>query len=143
MGGIGDDTLVGGAGDDRYSFGLGDGQDIVDNQDSVSTDDRLLFGEGIAPEDVWFQRDGQDLKVSILGTHDKVIFKDWYADAGQEIDALATSAGATLLNNEVDQLVSAMASFNPTDGTDPADLYDDNLPAPVQTAITTHWQQPQ
>ncbi|WP_422368596.1 Ig-like domain-containing protein [Pelagibius sp.] len=142
FGGDRNDTLSGGAGNDLYRFNLGDDQDVIDNQDAVSTDDRLLFGSGIAPEDLWFQQDGNDLRISVLGTSDKVTFTDWYLDAGQEIDVLETSSGETLLNSEVDQLVSAMAAFNPTDGTDPADLYDNNLPASVQTVVASSWQSP-
>lgn len=141
-GGLGDDTLIGGLDNDQYYFGRGEGQDLIDNQDVAegSTSDRLLFGEDIAPEDLWFEQDGNDLRVSILGTSDKVTFKDWYLAEGQEIDLFETSNGEWLLNSEVDQLVAAMAAFNPGEGVDPADVFDDNLPAAVGTIVASSWQ---
>ncbi|MEM5585778.1 calcium-binding protein [Roseibium sp. AS2] len=69
-GGAGDDYLNGGDGDDTYLFGLGYGQDVIhDGFVSVfsNENDRLLFGEGIAKDDVVWSRDGasNDLIVTL------------------------------------------------------------------------------
>ena len=51
-GGLGDDYLTGGAGDDRYLFNVGDGVDIIDDTATVDAGNTLVFGEGIAVEDL-------------------------------------------------------------------------------------------
>ncbi|MEW6589457.1 MAG: putative Ig domain-containing protein, partial [Pseudomonadota bacterium] len=48
----GDDTLIGGAGDNVYEFGLGDGSDTIVDLGGVDT---LRFGEGITPDDLYFE----------------------------------------------------------------------------------------
>jgi Ca2+-binding RTX toxin-like protein len=115
VGGDADDYLQGGAGSDSYIFGRGDDVDtIVDYSagDVASSTDRLLFGEDIAPEQLWFERVRDDLQVSLIGTRDAVIVSDWYAGEEYQVEAFHTAAGAILVNTQVDQLVSAMASFS-------------------------------
>jgi Ca2+-binding RTX toxin-like protein len=62
-GGSGNDWLAGGAGDDiiideygttTIQFNLGDGQDIVLNGETFNNESRIVFGDGIAPEDLHY-----------------------------------------------------------------------------------------
>ncbi len=142
-GGTGNDTLDGGAGDDTYLFSQGDGQDLIRNNDAVSANDRLLFGAGVTTNDIWFQQSGNDLVVSILETTDKAVFENWYSDPAQRVDRLEVSGGAVLLQSNVDQLVSAMASFAPSDGSSGV-VTAGNMSteaAAAAAAITANWQQ--
>jgi Ca2+-binding RTX toxin-like protein len=50
IGGAGVDTLIGGLGADTYVFNLGDGIDSI--QDTVGEGNRLVFGAGIAAQDI-------------------------------------------------------------------------------------------
>lgn len=68
--------------------------------------------------------------------------RNWYTGSRNEIGSFEIDSGDTLLNSEVDQLVATMAAFEPGDGTEPAQLYDDNVPAAVQTVVASSWQQP-
>lgn len=63
VGGAGDDYLEGGEGADSYIYNRGDGNDTISNIDSSSErlNDRLIFGEGILPEEIGVKRDGSDL----------------------------------------------------------------------------------
>ncbi|KIC41891.1 hypothetical protein RA27_00255 [Ruegeria sp. ANG-R] len=64
IGGQGDDHLSGAGGADDYIWNLGDGNDqITDGATSSdpSASNRLLLGEGIAPEDVSIQRGGGEV----------------------------------------------------------------------------------
>ena len=54
-----------------------------------------------------------NLEVSIIGTDDTVRLNSWYGSTPLRIDAFETSSGQTLLSSQVDQLVQAMAAFNP------------------------------
>jgi hypothetical protein len=117
-GGAGNDYLNGGAGSDTYQFGRGDGRDEVHNPEytadaGLSTQDTLQFLDGIAFDQLWFRRVNTNLEVSIIGTEDTVRLNSWYGSTPLRIDAFETSSGQTLLSNQVDLLVQAMAAFNP------------------------------
>ena len=82
----GNDTLYGGAGADSYIFNLGDGQDIISEFGQGSGGhDRIVFGEGIAPEDIIVTQanNGLDIVLSIAGTTDRVTISygnAWYPE---------------------------------------------------------------
>ncbi|BCO31359.1 hypothetical protein TspCOW1_14620 [Thiohalobacter sp. COW1] len=120
-GGAGSDSLVGGAGNDRYAFNRGGGGDrIVDynpqDPDPVAhgvTIDSLEFGHDIAHDQLWFAREDQDLLVSVIGTADQVRVQNWYQGEAYQLDQLLAGDGQLLFNDQVDQLVQAMAAFAP------------------------------
>lgn len=58
VGGAGDDYMFGGYGSDTYIYNRGDGNDTIFNWDSRDdrVNDRLLFGEGILPEEISVKR---------------------------------------------------------------------------------------
>ncbi len=137
----GDDHLAGGAGSDTYIFGRGDGQDIVQDlspDDVGPSMDRIRFGDGIAYDQLWFQQRDGDLRVTVVGSADAVTVQDWYAATDSRLDAFETADGATLLTDQVQQLVTAMAAFDPP----PSGQLD--LPQSYQTelepVIAAAWQ---
>jgi Ca2+-binding RTX toxin-like protein len=93
-GGAGNDTLVGdyrvfqlgyhfGAGNDTYLFGLGDGQDVIGDDDSTAGNvDTIWFKSGVAPQDVRVIRSGQDLVLKIAGTTDQLTVLNYFAADG-------------------------------------------------------------
>ncbi len=113
MGGAGNDHLVGGEGNDTYVFGRGDGQDTINNFDASDATDTLLFGNDIASDQLWFSRQGDNLLVSIIGTSDSSTLQNWYQDSQAQIDQFQTASGDILLSSQIDNLVNAMAAFNP------------------------------
>lgn len=138
-GGGGNDTLEGGSGNDTYVFASGDGQDLIRNNDAVSTNDRLLFGGSISVNDVWFEQNGDNLVVSILGSTDEVVFENWYTDPARTVDRIETSDGSVLVESSIQQLVSAMDGFVPSDGTG-GGVTSGTLPQGVADAINQYWQ---
>ena len=72
IGGEGDDTLWGDRGIDTYFIDLGDGSDTIENYDSSLTfenrKDRILFADGIGPDDLRLAKDGNDLLIDIGGS---------------------------------------------------------------------------
>ncbi|MGV3555286.1 MAG: Ig-like domain-containing protein [Croceibacterium sp.] len=133
-GGDGADNLLGGAGDDRLEGGrgndvmdAGDGNDtyVIDrksdhdtifNYDGTGTDIDVLgfsdtFGE-IAEHDLWFERQGDDLVVSVIGEDTSVRVTDWYlaVDAeGRANHRLDFLLGGEWVSRETD--VEALADF--------------------------------
>ncbi|TFI56741.1 tandem-95 repeat protein, partial [Sphingomonas parva] len=69
IGGTGDDRLAGGLGNDTYVFNRGDGQDTIEDADGLN---RLVFGAGIAPDQVRLVRGTGRLVLEIVGTGDRI-----------------------------------------------------------------------
>jgi VCBS repeat-containing protein len=117
-GGTGRDHLAGGSGNDRYVFNRGDGQDTIDNRGHGRDADVLAFGPSIDYDQLWFQRKGNDLVISVVGTKDKVTVDDWFASKNNRIDTIE-AGGHVLDDREVALLVQAMACFKPPSGNSP------------------------
>ncbi|WP_324770601.1 M10 family metallopeptidase [Pokkaliibacter plantistimulans] len=113
IGGLGNDRLNGGSGNDTYIFGRGDGQDIINNFDVSKSLDTLLFGDDISNDQLWFSRNDNSLVVSVIGTSDQTSISNWYNGSAFQIDQFQTASGDILLSSQIDNLVNAMAAFNP------------------------------
>lgn len=152
-GGAGSDTLSGGTGNDRlngdrgndlYQFERGGGQDVIDDFDPDANTDVLQFGAGISADQLWFRKNGWDLEVSVIGTADKVTISQWsFWSAGswekaQHIEQFRTADGKVLLENQVDQLVNAMAAFAPP--TAGQTSLPSNYHAALDSVIAANWQ---
>jgi Ca2+-binding RTX toxin-like protein len=113
-GGAGADSLVGGVGNDTYWLGRGFGIDtITENDATVGNTDVAQFDTGIAVDQLWFTHTGNNLEVSIIGTTDKFTLTNWYLGNQYHVEQFKTSDGKTLLDSQVQNLVSAMAAFAP------------------------------
>ena len=127
-GGHGNDYLVGNAGADTYLFGKGSGQDTIYNYDSDALGvnaDTIKLGVGISADQLWFRQVSGSLEVSVIGTNDKFTVSNWYSGNTYHVDQFKTSDGKTLLDSQVQNLVSAMAGFAP--------------PAAGQTTLSTSY----
>jgi Ca2+-binding RTX toxin-like protein len=120
-GGSGNDVLSGDAGSDSYLFGRGYGADTVNDYNDMDaqplvygeTEDKAVFGSDIATDQLWFSQNGDNLDVSIIGTSDTLTISDWYLGDEYQLDSFEVNDGSYLLKTQVEQLVSAMAAFNP------------------------------
>jgi Ca2+-binding RTX toxin-like protein len=149
VGGSGNDRLIGHSGADTYVFGRGDGMDAVDNAygdyDAQGTNlDSVQFGTDVAANQLWFEKTGNDLDVSIIGTTDKIRIENWYHNDGSDIansnqvDIFKTTDGKALIAANVNQLVQAMASFSPpTMGETSLPL---NYQNSLNAVIAANWQ---
>jgi Ca2+-binding RTX toxin-like protein len=110
----GNDTLIGGRGNDTYSMKRGYGQDLVIDSDSTAGNlDRVLFGGLIDADQLWLTQTGNDLLVSIIGTADSIRIKGWYQADASQVEQLVLADGRTLTDNNVQNLVNAMAGLTP------------------------------
>ena len=113
-GGAGADILVGGTGNDTYWLGRGFGFDsVTENDTTVGNTDVARFNTGIATDQLWFVKTGNNLDVSIIGTNDKLTMTNWYLGNQYHVEQFKTSDGKNLLDSQVQNLVSAMAAFSP------------------------------
>lgn len=145
-GGAGNDLYRGGAGSDsfsdsdttsadRYVWGRNEGSDTLADAGGA---DQLEVLAGVSADQLWLQKSGNNLVLSVIGTSDKVTINNWYASAANQVELFKLSDGKSLTNTKVDNLVNAMASFTP-----PA-AGQTTLPANYQTSlngvIAANWQ---
>jgi len=113
-GGGGADTLAGGTGHDSYALGRGYGADTLQENDTTAGNtDVLQFLSGVTGDQIWLRQVSNNLEVSIIGTSDKATLTNWYLGNQYHVEQFKTSDGKTLLDSQVQNLVSAMAGFSP------------------------------
>ena len=109
------DTLIGGGGYDTYRVGGGMGHTVVNNaaSDGVTTArGEVDFAAGVGSTKLWLERVGNDLQVDILGSSDHLTISGWYGgNARAQVQSFKTADGLTL-DSQIEQLVSAMASYS-------------------------------
>ena len=115
------DTLDGGAGNDRleggnfsadtYIFAKGHGKDVISDQGYDDEDRNTLRFADSAAADLWFTRKDYDLAIETLGTEDQVLISNWFSSANYRRFDVQSSDGKAIDNDQVAQLVSAMAAF--------------------------------
>ncbi len=92
--GPGDDVIRGGGGNDVYRFGRGDGQDRIESNGGADGRGILLFGPGIALEDVVATRDRDgNLVLSLRCSDDRVTLVDPEGDPDPVVATIAFSDG--------------------------------------------------
>jgi Ca2+-binding RTX toxin-like protein len=129
IGNAGADSLVGGLGSDNYRLNRGDGADRLNNAatDHLAATDRLVLGADVARNQVWLQRSGDDLLLSIIGTSDSSRVLGWYsANTTSRLDSFVAGDGRVMTEARVEALVQAMATMTP--------------PPVGQTSLTTEQQ---
>jgi len=131
-----DDAFVGTDAAETFKVEDAQGMDTLSNADEG---DSILFDENIAVNDLWFQQDGNNLRVSIIGTDDGIIVEDWFDDtASAQVDQFELASGETLDASNVQGLVDAMASF--TLPSESEAVSSESAYQPLETVIATQWE---
>jgi Ca2+-binding RTX toxin-like protein len=120
-GGAGNDIADGGAGDDSYIIDRQSHHDTIFNFDAIGGDiDVLGFKDtyGIIQErDLWFERQGDDLLVTVIGADSSVLVKNWYLEidpgsgANHRIDFFIAGERFSR-DTDVEALVELMAGYD-------------------------------
>jgi hypothetical protein len=99
----------------------------------------LVLGADVARNQVWLQRSGEDLLVSIMGTSDSSRVFGWYsANTTSRLDSFVAGDGRVMTEARVEALVQAMATMTPPPvGQTNLTTEQQNL---LNTAIITAWQ---
>ena len=148
-GGKGHNTLAGGAGDDTLILGKDSENDVLfnsgDGWDTLKTnardsghDNEVHFGAGIAHDDLWFSRSGNNLNVNVLGTDDGMTIEGWYSNKHKPIDEFQTGDGYELDDKKVALLVQAMASFTASPGS--GGMIPTEMPDQLQATLAAAWE---
>ena len=111
-GGGGHDVLAGGGGSDFYNFHALEGDQIrIVESESSEGDFDSLFISTVRHDQLWFRQDGFDLEISVIGLESKAVIENWYVGEEYQVEEIYT--GRQLLAAQVDNLVLAMAAFEP------------------------------
>ncbi|MBP6280201.1 MAG: hypothetical protein KA388_10610, partial [Rhodocyclaceae bacterium] len=68
---------------------------------------------GITSDQIWLRHVGNNLEVSVIGTGDKLVIKDWYLGDSYHVELFRTADNKTLFDDDVENLTQAMAAFTP------------------------------
>jgi hypothetical protein len=93
--------------------------------------------DGISHEDVWLSRKRDHLVMTLAGTRDRVLIRNWYNDEASELDAVY-AGGRVLMYDQVDQLVNAMAAFDVPDGV--GEVISQQARAELEPVLAAVWQ---
>ena len=107
-GGKGNDNLYGGIDDDTYIFNLGDGNDVLDETNSNSKTDKVIFGDGITLEDIRIDRSGDDMIIHYSET-DSIILKKAYSDSYYWVESFEFADGTTVTLNDFHERVLTLS----------------------------------
>ena len=78
IGGRGNDQISGGSGVDTYIFNVGDGQDIISELQDKNSSNTIVFGEGIAQNNIKLGRNKNDLILFIGESGDQITIGNYY-----------------------------------------------------------------
>jgi Ca2+-binding RTX toxin-like protein len=78
IGGNGNDMLSGNGGMDVYVFNVGDGQDTISEYSDENISNSIVFGEGIAQDDIKLGRKNNDLILVIGHLGDQITIESFY-----------------------------------------------------------------
>jgi uncharacterized repeat protein (TIGR03803 family) len=103
-----------------YLATTGAGQIAINAQQGTGTTNDLDFTGGLTDQNLWFLQSGNNLQIDILGTNTSVTVNNWFSSSSPD-QLQEIAAGGLKIDNQLSQLVQAMASYasnNP--GFDPA-----------------------
>lgn len=100
----GNDLLRGGDGNDTYLFDRDGGNDRIEDALGVN---RIVL-QNVANHEVWLQKVGNDLLVSVIGASTRITIAGYYTGASR-ITEIATGAGSLFLAH-AEPLLAAMAA---------------------------------
>jgi hypothetical protein len=116
-------TLIGEGRNDTYLLTASTGTETIYNgvPGELTEGALQLTGSSLRDTNIWLERvtdaglvsaTGNDLKVEVLGTTQAATVENWFVNAQSQLSSIQlTTAGLSLANGQVANLVSAMASF--------------------------------
>jgi Ca2+-binding RTX toxin-like protein len=102
VGGAGNDTMYGGLGNDLYIINLGDGNDYIEDSDTLSgVVDRVQFGVGINPAEVTAANVSGNLVLSLGATGQTLTVKSFFSSSYAKIERFEFSDGTVWSTQDV------------------------------------------
>jgi hypothetical protein len=118
---------------------INDGASIADQFGSGPANE-LSFGSGVADNQLWFLRSGNDLQIDIMGSSSQVTVSGWFASTSNQLQEI--TAGGLEIDSGVSALVQAMATYssaNPSFNPTASGVTQAPSDATLQSAISSAW----
>ncbi|MDR3423926.1 MAG: hypothetical protein P4M13_02450 [Alphaproteobacteria bacterium] len=135
-------TWNGNGGYDTYQIGTNVGAVTVNNAISggTSADGEMDFLSGLTDENLWFQKNGNNLQIDLLGTSSQITLSGWYgSNVSAQVENFKAN-GLRLVDSQIAQLVSAMATYAANNnGFNPATATAMPTNTTLQNAIAAAW----
>jgi hypothetical protein len=123
-----------------YQASTSTGQaDIVLPSSAASTNE-LDFVGGIADNQLWFAKSGNDLQIDLLGTNTEVSVANWFGAGNPPLQEI--TAGGLKIDGQISQLVQAMATYSAANsGFDPTSSTNHTIPndTNLQSSLAATW----
>lgn len=82
-GNLGNDVLYGGNGSDTYLYWDGDGTDYIDDEANATNQVDILEFADLNPEDISAERDGVNLKLTVLGSGETITIDEQFVSSSE------------------------------------------------------------
>lgn len=115
--GTGNNTLTVGNGNDTIQTSTGNNLIIVGTGQDIITDvggsDTLQLASGVSYQDIWLMKSGNNLIIDEYKENATITVTNWFASNYYQLASIESGDGKILLQNQVANLVQAMAAFSP------------------------------
>jgi len=138
--GGGEEIVNGGARSNVFQVTRGTDQATINLSPASGSKNEIDFLGDITDENLWLEQAGNDLKIDLLGTNTSVTVNGWFSRSSSALQEI--TAGGLKLDNQIAQLVQAMASYSANNpGFDPGSAIASTLPndGALQNAVAAAW----
>jgi len=98
----------------------------------------VAFGNLLSANQLWFEQNGTSLDISVIGQQDSISIQNWYNSDLDHIETFQVDSGLALSHTQVDQMVSAMASFGVNDPSQFTPTTDQQVQ--IDQLVAVNWQ---
>jgi Ca2+-binding RTX toxin-like protein len=111
-GGVGSDFLAGGKGNDTYIFNLGDGMDVVEDEDTTPGNlDTMFFGSSVTMAKIAVFRNGSDLQIGYTDSNGDLVTLQGQASESRAVERFQLDNGSYMTDADMEQVIQAMAGY--------------------------------
>lgn len=119
---------------DMPTVEVGHGTNVLEFSGALG---ELVFGDDIMSDQLWFQHQEQDLKISVINSKQEVILHNWYASTPERPGDIIAGDQHHLFAMDVENLVQAMAAFAPP--TSATAMFNDVELQRLQPVLAANW----
>ena len=139
-GGAGNDTLNGDTGNDWYRFALGDGQDLIQENDSTSGNlDTVRFNNTVNKSNVAFFMLNGNLQMGYVGNSADLITVQGQNTASGSVERFQASDGTYMTNADVNTVIQSMTTYATNNGISLTSLNDVKNNTGLMNIVAAGW----
>ncbi|MBS7526344.1 hypothetical protein KHM83_06615 [Fusibacter paucivorans] len=100
------------------------------SEDKIITDTSYM--------DQIYKRNGDDLVIEIFNDNNSITIDNWFDGEAYQVDTIIASNNNVMYNENVSQLIQAMAAYSSENGISWQQALEEN-PEEVQNILTSYW----